>query len=316
MSNTRARRWCFTLNNPTDEEIASLKTLSNEKYFRYIIFQGELGESGTPHLQGYFRFTHARALTTLKRIVSSRAHYEKSRGTEQECIQYCSKPETRTFPPFTFGDPSPNQGTRSDVATYTRLRDVVVQQGLLAVADLDFQSFLRHHRGLQTYLTLVLQNRSRAHRTELHIVLGAPGTGKTYWANEHYAPHDTYWKEAHHAWFDGYRPEQHQNCVIDEYLGQLPLTQLNRLVDSVPCSVKIHGGMERFYAQRIVIISNLHPRSWYPRTCTPLDSLYRRIDSLRIFEERNEEPLVAINSNTDRSVPSEEIMALFDRAYF
>jgi hypothetical protein len=46
----RYRNICFTLNNYTSQEYEAL--LYNDN-FKYVIIGKEVGESGTPHLQGY-----------------------------------------------------------------------------------------------------------------------------------------------------------------------------------------------------------------------------------------------------------------------
>nr|WAE42321.1 MAG: replication associated protein [Cressdnaviricota sp.] len=87
-SRTRSRRWCYTLNNYTVEEFDTLThTFSKEKY---SILGKEIGESGTPHLQGYVEFKNARTLNSLKKI-NSRIHWEKAKGTKLDNIAYCSK---------------------------------------------------------------------------------------------------------------------------------------------------------------------------------------------------------------------------------
>jgi len=47
--------WCFTLNNYTDEEMEQIKNLAPSGIIQYIAFGEEIGEEGTPHLQGYLR---------------------------------------------------------------------------------------------------------------------------------------------------------------------------------------------------------------------------------------------------------------------
>lgn len=87
----RSRRWCFTLNNYTNEELSQVTEISKKNSFDYFIFGKEIGESGTPHLQGYLEAKNAVRLTTLKNQISNRAHFEVARGTRKDNEKYCSK---------------------------------------------------------------------------------------------------------------------------------------------------------------------------------------------------------------------------------
>jgi len=52
--NITGRRWCFTLNNWTDDELdAAVDWLEDNT--RYAVVGKEVGRNNTPHLQGYFR---------------------------------------------------------------------------------------------------------------------------------------------------------------------------------------------------------------------------------------------------------------------
>lgn len=83
----RGRKWCFTLNNYSENEITQIhKNLENEKY----IFGKEKGKSGTPHLQGYVEFKNAKSLDKMKKLIP-RAHFEKALGTLEQNKKYCSK---------------------------------------------------------------------------------------------------------------------------------------------------------------------------------------------------------------------------------
>lgn len=85
----RVRRCCFTLNNWTEEESQNLKDFLTSSGGLWVIGK-EVGEEGTPHLQGYVRFKNQRIFKTLLEH-NKRIHWEKCKGTEKENIRYCCK---------------------------------------------------------------------------------------------------------------------------------------------------------------------------------------------------------------------------------
>lgn len=94
------KRWCFTLNNYSEDEYNNLISFfSSDSSNKYIIGKenGELkyediilSPAGTPHLQCYCNFANKIRFTALKKI-NTRLHIAKCRGTELENIKYCSK---------------------------------------------------------------------------------------------------------------------------------------------------------------------------------------------------------------------------------
>ena len=83
-------RICFTLNNYSAEEEAQIVNLKNDERIKYMIVGREVGESGTPHLQGYIRRRGGQKFNAWKRMLP-RAHIEQCRGTEEQNKDYCSK---------------------------------------------------------------------------------------------------------------------------------------------------------------------------------------------------------------------------------
>lgn len=81
--------YCFTLNNYTDGEYNDLKNHFIDKKYDYIIGK-EIGESGTPHLQGYINYPNKITFTSLKKLCN-RLHIEKANGNKQQNYNYCSK---------------------------------------------------------------------------------------------------------------------------------------------------------------------------------------------------------------------------------
>ena len=86
-TNPRLRKVCFTLNNYSEEEYTQI--LNSFNGMKYTIGK-EVGEEGTPHLQGYVEFGRQLSFKQLKKI-NERAHWEKPRGNKEQNQKYCSK---------------------------------------------------------------------------------------------------------------------------------------------------------------------------------------------------------------------------------
>lgn len=82
----RARSWCFTVNNDTYEDFETFMSHT----FKYCIIGFEVGEEGTPHMQGYVQYHEAKSLKKMKKILP-RAHLEIAKGNAEQNRKYCSK---------------------------------------------------------------------------------------------------------------------------------------------------------------------------------------------------------------------------------
>lgn len=80
------RNWCFTCNNYSLEDEALFRALE----YAYLVYGREIGDSGTPHLQGYVQFLRKLRLTALKKLHRT-CHWEVAKGTAKENFDYCSK---------------------------------------------------------------------------------------------------------------------------------------------------------------------------------------------------------------------------------
>ena len=86
----RYRKWAYTLNNPTDEEVQLLLEAKTKAY----AMQHELApRTGTRHLQGCIWFENARTFQQVKKLLP-RAHWS-SVVHWQKCVDYCTKEATR-----------------------------------------------------------------------------------------------------------------------------------------------------------------------------------------------------------------------------
>lgn len=84
-------RWCFTLNNYTDDEVKAIMMLV-PKYCKKALIGKEVGEEGTPHLQGYINLkTEKKTRTPSTLLKIPRAHFERCKGSEASNLNYCGK---------------------------------------------------------------------------------------------------------------------------------------------------------------------------------------------------------------------------------
>lgn len=91
---SRGVRWVFTLNNYTDDDLSRLAGLGGDldrSGLSYLVYGREVGESGTPHLQGYLILTSRRHLAGVRNLISDRGHFAISRGTPAQASDYCKK---------------------------------------------------------------------------------------------------------------------------------------------------------------------------------------------------------------------------------
>jgi len=90
----QSTRWCFTINNPTDVDtgrIAELEGSLERSGIAYLVYGREVGEGGTPHLQGFVIFSNRRRLRAVREIFGPRGHYECTRATSDQAADYCKK---------------------------------------------------------------------------------------------------------------------------------------------------------------------------------------------------------------------------------
>jgi len=289
-SQTRARSWCFTLNNPTEEEI--LKPQSWEGY-NYLVYQLEQGEAGTPHLQGYVNFKNPVRFSEIRKLfIDSRAHVSAAKGTAEQNKKYCTKEEGRIQGPWEYGD-VPKPGKRNDLLAVKELLDLGAS--LTEVSDSFFSQFCRYSRAFKEYQ--LLHSPRRSWPMEVRVIWGSTGTGKSRWCQENYP--DAYWKSKNSGaqqFWDGYLGQS--TIVIDEFYGWLSWDYLLRLLDRYPFSLDTKHGTVNCSAKTIIFTSNKHPKDWYP------NSKYGWDDSNPLRRRLTEVRELAPQSPTSESTPS------------
>lgn len=87
---SRSQSWVFTLNNYTVQDEGHLASLVENGLAQYVIYGREVGENGTPHLQGFVRFVERKRLVAVRGLISTRAHLEVAKHPQQ-ARDYCKK---------------------------------------------------------------------------------------------------------------------------------------------------------------------------------------------------------------------------------
>lgn len=82
-----SKNWCFTLNNYEQKDIDEIIKIMAP--LGTYIFGEEVGENGTPHLQGFVCFDNKSR--PMEKFRNKRIHWEKTYGNLEQNIKYCSK---------------------------------------------------------------------------------------------------------------------------------------------------------------------------------------------------------------------------------
>lgn len=238
-----------------------------------------MGENQTPHIQGYLELKNPARISGVKALFP-RAHLEARKGTRAQALNYVIKDQTRLSGPecyvnnawihcpenaLLFGKNLAEQltatkGTASCLkSTLLKIKSELNSGDSTAIeriADEYFDIWIRYHRAFDRYL--LMKSKPRNHPTEVIVLCGPSGTGKSRWAldqDEH-----AYWKQRSN-WWDGYMGQK--TVVLDEFYGWIPYDTLLRLCDRYPLLVETKGGQTNFCADKIIITSNKSPTEWY-----------------------------------------------------
>jgi len=290
--------YCFTLNNPTDSMKRYLHEFAEQTV--YLVYQHEIGESGTRHLQGFFRFKSRRSHQAIcKEFAKSPArgiYLARRKGTVEQAIEYCTREAKRDKSSGSeiveFGSKPVGSGSRTDIRSCVNL----VKEGkrMRELFEDHPEVMVKYARGIQ--LARVVFAGRRNFKTEVWWYYGSTGTGKSRAASDE-CGNEAYWKMGGSKWWDGYEGET--NVIIDDYRCDFSTFNfLLRLFDRYPMLLETKGGTVHFCSKKIYVTAPHRPEvMWRSRTDEAIQQLLRRIEVIKLF---GEEPVVPeINENVN-----------------
>lgn len=306
------KQFCFTYNNYTAEGEANLKKYL-EANCKYAVYGHEVGESGTPHLQGYFSLKKQARMATIHGVLSGlgiKMALLVARGTAADNKTYCEKDGTDLYE---FGELKAAQaGNRTDLH---QVCDDLKTKSINEVAMEHPTTFVHYSRGIKELKFQMTKNDYGTKPRPMHttVYYGDGGLGKTRSAREDSvaAGKRVYmvpYPNGHQIWFDGYDGEE--VIIFDDFKGWIRPQELFRFLDMYPLQLAIKGGYTWAAYTQVFITSN-HPISdWYSNEVMAkinAQAYERRFHKIVFFMKERGEILKIVEKDIPGFIPDPDL---------
>lgn len=243
MPSPQSRRWCFTLNNYSDSEYLAVIGLANS--VSYLIVGKEVGETGTPHLQGYVVFQSNCRLAGAKRHLGSRCHLACAMGSSAQNRAYCSK--GGDF--FETGICPESDGGAREKIKWDLVKEAAKKGFLDDVPD---DVFVRNYSTLRQIAKDYQKKPDDAPDVTGIWIHGKAGIGKSRYARFHYP---TFFDKNLNKWWDGYQGED--SVLLDDFSTDHACLRnhLKRWADRYSFGAEIKGGALQIRPKNIIVTS-------------------------------------------------------------
>jgi len=295
---SKFRGWCFTLNNYNDADQEQLNTVIRT-LARYVIYGREVGQDGTPHLQGYVYFHNARQRKAVSRLLP-RAHLAPANGTAAQNKKYCTKDGDFTE----YGDipmereMAQRKGGEGNAARYAKAILQAERGELDVIRRDDPQLYLLHGVRLESLYSPVAVPLDGELLHEWWV--GPSGSGKSRLLWELYPNH---FAKALNKWWDRYR---HEDIVaIEEWAPKNDCTAsaLKKWADRYPFPGEIKGGCkQRLRPKKIIVLSNYTPQQCFLNS-EDLEPILRRFTVINFPSQESHARFRAEAMLVDPEVP-------------
>lgn len=260
------RRVVITINNWTPQDLFAFKYLAKNAV--YAIAGAEVGEKGTPHIQGFIHLPNAKKGANWKKALP-RAHFIPASGDDHSNKKYCSKEEQVLYE---VGEPTA-QGSRTDIKEITdKIRNLELSMDDIMWDYPDM--YLRYHKAFEKMYSSL--HAVRTDPPQVVWLWGKSGTGKTRFAVEEHK--DSHYIKDNTIWWDGYN--QQEAIIIDDFDGDIPFRVMLRMLDRYQYQGQIKGGYVHINSNHIYITSEFPPSYYYGESDNRLKQITRRLTSV------------------------------------
>jgi len=273
----QSRRFCFTINNPSVADAEAVYGLASKAV--YLIAGDEVGEQGTPHIQGYVVFDKNYRLSKLSKLLS-RAYITVARGTSEENQKYCKKGEKYEE----YGDcPKDERFSKSKNDDIWAEALALARQGKVSDIRPDLQ--IRYLRNFERIAAKSVSKAVINDRLYNLWIYGTTGTGKTRWCHDVFPGH---YQKLKNKWWCDY---QNQPVVIMQEFGKkhaMLSEHVKEWADHYPFRCENKGGGSVINCKMLIITSNYSPdQIWEEEEI--LDPINRRFIVLKFPDEKPSE---------------------------
>ena len=202
-------------------------------------------------------------------LTQQNAAYLECKGTHDQCVEYCSKEQTRVSGPYFYNCTPKKRGEQGKREDLERIKEMLKEgKSLRAVAE-DFPSQLAAmHKGIRALQSLLLSDVPRVPLKDVILMFGPTGCGKSRLANEMTGGSSVSqrWRVpvGGKGWFDNY--DQHPFAILEEFTGassHLRLDDFLQLTDRYKVAVPVKGNFVWWNPHTIIFTTNIHPSAWY-----------------------------------------------------
>jgi hypothetical protein len=257
------------IRRPFFKDLASIETyLKNLKEYsnlKYAVYQYEMGESGTKHIQGFVIYKNSKRFANVKQDFPT-ACIKEPNGSNADNRNYCTKKDTRIADPIEIGEFS-EMRSRNDIVQFLEMVKAgatnIMLENLFPVLYATFTPD-KIEKFRQDFIADEFQNKFRD--IKVTYIYGDTRLGKTTFVYDKYKNDFRNICRVNDYGVGSFETYHNQRVLmLDEFDGQFKLTFMNNLLDRYPMELPARFANRQACFTEVYIISNL-----------PLKELYKK----------------------------------------